>query len=134
LRNGIFPTKWKSANVVSIFKKGDNSLPTNYRPISLLHCLSKVFEKVVANRLITYIVDNKLVSPNQSGFLPKDSTTNQLVKIVDYILQGFDRGQDSIAIFLDISKAFDRVWHKGIITKLYNNGIRESLLNKWFKS
>jgi hypothetical protein len=133
LRNGIFPTKWKSANVVPIFKKGDNTLPTNYRPVSLLNCLSKVFEKVVANRLITYILDNKLVSPNQSGFMPKDSTTNQLVKIVDYVLQGFDHGNDSIAVFLDISKAFDRVWHKGLIIKLYNNGIRGSLLN-WFQS
>jgi hypothetical protein len=68
---------------------------------------------VVANRLITYIVDNKLVSPNRSGFLPKDSITNQLVKIVDLSFKFFDRGQDSIAIFLDISKAFDRVLHKG---------------------
>jgi hypothetical protein len=55
------------------------------------------------------------------------------VEIIDYIPQGFDNGQDSIAIFLDISKAFDRVWHKGLTIKLYNNGIRGSLLN-WFQS
>jgi hypothetical protein len=94
----------------ALFKKGDNTLPTNYCPVSLLNCLSKVFEKVVANRLIAYITDNNLVSPNQSGFLPKDSSTNQLMK-TDYILQGFDTGHESITIFQDISKAFDRVWH-----------------------
>ncbi len=133
LDHGVFPSKWKHANVTPIFKKGDMSTVTNYRPVSLLSCLSKVFEKAVSNRLISYIKENNLISANQSGFMPDDGTTNQIVKIVDYILQGFDSGKDTIAVFLDISKAFDRVWHKGLMVKLRNNGIKGNLL-KWFQS
>ncbi len=133
IRHGIFPEEWKKSNIVPIFKKGDKALPSNYRPVSLLCCLSKVFEKLVAQKFMHYIKQNNLITEHQSGFMPSDSTTNQLIYVTDHILNGFEKGEDSLAVFLDISKAFDKVWHKGLILKLKNNGINGTLLN-WFES
>jgi hypothetical protein len=93
----------------------------------------KVFEKLVATKLMNYILQNNLITEHQSGFMPTDSTTNQLIYITDYSLKGFEKGQDSAAVFLDISKAFDKVWHRGLMVKLHNNGLRGNLLD-WFQS
>ena len=132
MKHGVFPTQWKNSNVIPIFKKGDRTLPQNYRPISLLCCISKIFERLVADRLMKYLQLNNLISNGQSGFMPNDCTTNQIIKIITNILEAFEKGQEMVAIFLDISKAFDKVWHKGLFVKLRNNGICGSLL-EWFK-
>ena len=76
LLHGVFPNQWKISNVIPIHKKGEKTSVSNYRPISLLPCLSKVFERLVANHMMKYITDNNLVSHRQSGFMPKDSTTS----------------------------------------------------------
>ena len=133
LQSGVFPNYWKFANVNPIFKKGDPHCKTNYRPISLLPCLSKVLERLVANRLLYHLLRNNLISSRQSGFMPKDSTVNQLLFIVNKIIVGFEKGLETRAIFLDISKAFDKVWHKGLLFKLKQNGITDTLL-EWFNS
>jgi hypothetical protein len=95
-------------------------------------CSSKVFERLVADKLMKYILENNLISARQSGFMSNDSTRNQLIHITDNILQAFDKGQKTIVIFMDRSKAFDKVWHRrGLLIKLQNNGIKGNLL-AWF--
>ena len=121
---------WKLANVTPIFKKGDKQLIKNYRPISLLPICGKLLEKIIFNKLYNYFHLNGLITKNQSGFRPGDSTTNQLLYLVDEIHQAFDSTEslEVRAVFLDVSKAFDKVWHAGLIFKLEQNGVSGSLL------
>ena len=83
LREGIYPDSWKLANVIPIHKKGDKQLVENYRPISLLPICGKIFEKLVFNCLYSYLNTNNLITPNQSGFRPCDSGTNQLLHLIN---------------------------------------------------
>ena len=120
---------WKLANVAPIFKKGNKQLIKNYRPISLLPLYGKILEKIIFNNLNTYLHTNNLITKIQSGFHPGDSTTNQLLYLLDEINQAFDNIKffEVRTVFLDISKAFDIVWHDGIIFKLEKNGISGNL-------
>jgi hypothetical protein len=127
------PKNWKLANVIPIFKSGDKSNVNNYRPISLLSCVSKIMEKVVFKHLYNYIKDNNLISPHQSGFQPGDSTVNQLSYLYHTFCEALDMKKDVRIVFCDISKAFDKVWHNGLLYKLKKFGIHGCLL-MWFKS
>lgn len=133
LLHGEFPSAWKFSNVIPLFKNGDRQDKTNYRPVSLLPSLSKVMEKVVFAQLYQFLLDINFLNPLQSGFRPRDSTVNQLIYIVHLIYEALDSGKEVRMVFLDISKAFDRVWHKGLLYKLQLLGIRDPLL-KWFRS
>ena len=130
LDTSIYPDMWKLANVTPIFKKEDKQLVKNYRPISLLPICGKLFEKIVFNSLYNYLNSNNLITNNQSGFRPGDSCTNQLLFLVNEIQEAFENSKslEVRAVFLDISKAFDKVWHKGLIFKLKQNGISGNLL------
>ena len=125
LSTSIYPDLWEIANVTPIFKKGDKQLIKNYRPISLLPICGKILEKIIFNHLYSYLTANRLITKNQSGFRPGDSTTNQLLYLVDEIHQAFDSAEcfEVRTVFLDISKAFDKVWHDGLIFKLKHNGV-----------
>ena len=129
LLTSIYPDIWKLANVTPIFKKGDKQSINNYRPISLPIC-GKIFEKIIFNILYSYLNVNNLITKNQSGFRPGDSTTNQLLYLINEIHQAFEnpKSLEVCAVFLDISKAFDKVWHDGLIFELKQNGVSYSLL------
>ena len=133
LRSGVFPDDWKQANVTPIFKKDDRQLKSNYRPVSLLNAFSKIIEKVVFTRIYNFLLDINFLYPLQSGFRPGDSTVNQLVYMVHKIYDAFEHGKEVRMVYLDISKAFDRVWHKGLLLKLKSISIRDPLLG-WLMS
>ena len=132
INEGKFPKVWKTANVVPIHKKEEKHVVNNYRPISLLSNIGKAMEICVQRHVLNFLLENKLITPNQSGFLPNHSTVYQLLETYNDISSALDRNITTQAIFFDISKAFDKVWHRGLITKLEAIGIRGPLLS-WFK-
>ena len=131
LRQGVFPEIWRCANVVPVHKKNEKNVKSNYRPISLLPIFGKMFEKLVYDSLYSHLVFCNLLNPNQSGFRPGDSTVNQLISITHTIFKAFDCNPslDVRSVYLDISKAFDRVWHDGLIYKLKRCGVSGKLLS-----
>ena len=130
---GIFPDIWKDALVCPIPKGGSAASVSNYRPISLLSCLEKVPERVVFKHLYNHFRDNDILSPLQSGFIPGDSTTNQLTFLYNTFCKALDARKEVRVVFCDVSKAFDRVWHKGLLCKLKAAGVSGNILS-WFSS
>jgi hypothetical protein len=130
IEKGVFPTKWKKANVSPIYKKkNENNIVSNYRPISLLPLCGKIFEKLIYDNLHSYVYQNNFISDKQSGYKRGDSTIKQLISITNEIHKTFDEGKELRAVFLDISRAFDRVWHSGLLFKLRQIGIEGQALN-----
>lgn len=128
-----YPSGWKIANVTAIFKKGDTSLPSNYRPISLISCVGKVMERVIYKHVYNHLQKHKLIYEYQSGFLPKNSTVHQLIELYNSIVNALEKKEISCFVFCDFSKAFDKVWHKGLLLKIESYGIKGNL-HKWFDS
>ena len=114
-----YPSGWKIAKVIPIPKPNKNiSLPVSYRPISLLPCLSKVAEKIIKKRLDLFLNKNKILIDEQFGFRREHSTIDQLARFINDITKNFNEKKHTGAIFLDLEKAFDNVWHNGLIYKL----------------
>jgi hypothetical protein len=128
LASGVFPDSWKLANVQPVHKKDSRQKVSNYRPISLLPIFGKIFEKIMYDSMYSFFRTNKLINKNQSGFIPGDSTINQLLSITTEIYEAFESYDEIRAVFLDMSKAFDKVWHEGLIFKLKQNGINGKAL------
>ena len=120
-----FPTQWKRANIVPIPRKNDKQIVSNYRPVSLPPICSKVFEKLIFNELFKFFEDNNLLSKHQSD----DSCIYQLLAITHDIFSRFDCNPtlETCSVFLDIFKAFDRVWQDGLLFKLKQNGVSGNL-------
>ncbi len=133
ISNNHFPSNWKLAHVMPIYKKGEKSVMSNYRPISLISCVGKLFERVVYKHLSNYFLSNRLLYKYQSGFQAGHSTVHQLVEMYDDVCTALDKREDYCMIFCDISKAFDRVWHAGLLLKLQSYGVTGQLL-KWLES
>ncbi|GFW56433.1 RNA-directed DNA polymerase from mobile element jockey [Trichonephila clavipes] len=116
---GHFPESWKHASVIPILKPGKpRGAADSYRPISLLPVLSKLAERLILSRLNDYLNTNKILISQQHGFRPQLSTSHQLLRVVEYAKSGFKEKKYTGAVFLDIQKAFDRVWHTGLLYKL----------------
>lgn len=126
---GIFPSSWKLAHVVPIPKKGDKSIPSNYRPVALTSQLSKVMEAVITEQLLSHLELNFLLSDHQYGFRKARSTGDLLAYASHIWSTCLDQSGESRVIALDISKAFDRVWHCGLIAKLHMFGLHQSLIS-----
>ena len=104
--------------MVLIHKKSDKQNIKNYRPVSLLPICGKMFERLIFNETFNYFSANKLISENQSGFQPGDSFINQLLLITNEIFASFENELEVRSVFLNISKALDKVWHEAVIFKL----------------
>ena len=133
LQDGKYPLEWKKANISPIYKKDNRQSKKNYRSISLLPSISKIPGKLVFSRLYEFLLDINYLSNFQSGFRPGDSTVNQLSNLYCpyMIYQTLENGQEVRMVFLDLSKAFDKVWHKGLLYKLRNLGVKDPSLS-WF--
>ena len=124
LNTGCFPNILKTAKICPIFKSGNKTDAQNYRPISLLPNFSKIFEKIMFNRITSYLDKNSILSSAQYGFRKNLSTYMPLLELFDKITCATDRNEFAIGIFLDLSKAFDTVNHSILIHKLTHYGIR----------
>lgn len=133
LKTCTIPSIWKCARVTPIFKSGDSADINNYRPISIMCNVAKVFEKLLSRQLSDYIVSNNILSSHQSGFRSSYSTTTALLKFTNDIYSSLESGHITGAIFIDLSKAFDMVDHYLLLDKLAAIGLnRDALL--WFNS
>ena len=117
LVTGIFPNKLKIAKVIPLYKKGDDSIFDNYRPISILPSISKVFERTMFNQLHEYFDTSKLYYSSQYGFRDKHSTELAALELVDRITHEMDNNAIPINIYLDLSKAFDTLDHNILVNK-----------------
>lgn len=115
-----FPERWKTAKVIPIPKPGkDPSLASSYRPISLLSSMSKVFERLILDRFLLHVNTNSILLPEQFGFRHGHSTTHQLRRVVNIINNNKRVAKSTAMATLDVEKAFDNVWHHGLIYKLF---------------
>ena len=127
LSTGIFPDKLKVAKVKLLFKKGDNTNFDNYRPISILPAISKVFERVIFDQLHEYFHTRELYYSSQYGFREKHSTKLATLEIIDRIIQEMDKHLTPINIYIDLSKAFDI-----LMDKLKHYGIKGTAFNLYY--
>ena len=130
---GVFPNCLKIARVIPLFKSGDSTNLNNYRPISILSIISKIFERIVHTQLISFLNRFKLLSPSQFGFRKNFSTSHAITETLQFIYDNIDNDYITLAFFLDFSKAFDCVRHDILLKKMYRYGVRGIALD-WFKS
>ena len=120
---GIYPDELKVASITPIFKKGDKTLVSNYRPISVLPLLGKIFEKSMSNRITKYLNRFDIINKCQFGFQKGKSTCDAVTSLTDTIYENLNSGEHSVAIFID-RKAYDTVDHSILLLKLYQYGFR----------
>ena len=133
LNTGIFPDNLKIAKVVPLYKKGDDGLFTNYRPISLLPSVYKIFGRVIFNQLILYFDRYKLLYKSQYGFRKNHSTEFAALEFRDKIIHYMDNGNIPVGIFINLPKAFDTIDHNILVAKLEFCGVK-GLSNKLLKN
>jgi hypothetical protein len=125
---GIVPTTWKEAQIIPILNKGkDKKDPRSYRPISLLSCVGKVMEMLVNQRLINHLESNNILSPSQTGYRKHRNTEDQLSYLAQSVENAFQEKKKLLAVFFDLSRAFDKVWKEGLLLKLLQTGVRHKM-------
>ena len=130
--HGCFPDELKIAKVCPVYKGGTKTSFSNYRPISVLPSFSKIFEKLVYNRLESYVLSKNILVNNQYGFRRMHSTYMAILDMFDKVSESIDKHEVSIGVFIDLSKAFDTLNHTILLEKLEHYGIR-GLPLLWFK-
>ena len=133
LETGSLPAEWREGHVVPIFKKGDRSQPSNYRPVSLTSVICKLLESLVRDALLQHFLDNDLLTSDQFGFLPGKSCALQLLVVMEEWLEVLDRRGAVDVVYLDFQKAFDRVPHQRLLSKLKAYGVGGNLL-QWISA
>nr|CAD2180569.1 unnamed protein product [Meloidogyne enterolobii]CAD2180571.1 unnamed protein product [Meloidogyne enterolobii] len=133
LDSGEIPHAWKRSYIIPVFKKGNKEDYTNYRPISLTSPVCRVFEKILAKELLSFLIDNKIISDYQYGFMPKRCTTNQLIYTMEKWYKALLEKSNTDILYIDYKKAFDYVPIDFLLNKLYNYGIRGKL-HRWLKN
>ncbi|KAG8278220.1 hypothetical protein J6590_108668 [Homalodisca vitripennis] len=133
LITGNFPEVLKVSRVIPIFKKGEKFKMNNYRPVSVLPSLSKIYERVMYSRLVDHLKNNDLFDRQQHGFRKGKSITSALLEFTETIIDSIDKGDKSIGVFMDLSKAFDSISHQVLLDKLKVMGLSNLSLN-WFRS
>ena len=129
LTTGVFPDSWKKATIKMLHKKGKEiTEASSYRPISLTSCMSKLYETVIRTRLIKRLSRLKEENIHQAGYKKNRSAQEHLLRLSEDISEGFMKRQSTIAVFLDVQGAFDKVWSNGLIYKLIQVGLPKYLL------
>ena len=130
MTSGDVPEDWRVANVVPIFKKGTKNLPENYRPVSLTSIPCKIMESIIKDKVMDHLICNQLIKDTQHGFMPNRSCATNLLEFLEIVTKEFDEGHPLDIIYLDFSKAFDKVPHLRLIEKLKAHSIHGKTL-KW---
>ena len=132
-KTGTVPATWKKAIITPIHKKGkDKKNPSSYRPISLLSCLGKLLEKVINRRLLSFLEDHNILSPTQTGYRKHRNTEDQLALIAQEIENAFQERKKVVAVFFDMTKAFDKVWREGLLLKVLQCGV-SGRMYRWIR-
>ena len=124
LSEGTFTECCRTAKIIQTFKSADSNSTVNYRPISMLPFLSKIFEKLMCAKLDYYLKSNNILFTNQFCIRKNSNTSDAIIEILDYIYLSLDSKQSTIAVYLGFSKAFDTVNHNMLMSKLLHNGVR----------
>ena len=133
LRTLIVPEAWKAAQISPLYKEGDPTNASNYRPIAILPCVSKILERIVHQQVYAYLNKWQILSKAQFGFRKAHSTTTCVLSLLNYIYSNIDNGKLVGVVFLDLKKAFDTVDHNVFLKKLNKYGLTEQSI-AWFRN
>ena len=124
-QEGVIPEDWKQAEVKFLKKSGKASYhsASAYRPISLTSCLGKGLERIITQRLYAFCEHNKIIDRDQEGFRHFRGCTHAILRLVQDVCNGFNDGESTVAVLIDMEKAYDSVWREGLLCKLFNRGI-----------
>ena len=125
---GVYPDCDKVAKVTPLFKKGDPSIADNYRPISVLSQINKIFEKLIHERLTSFVDEHSILPNTQFGFRKKHSTSHGITHLNEQITKNLEQKKLSAVLFIDLKSAFDTVDHGILLKKLEHFGIRDNVL------
>ena len=129
LQKGIVPFEWKEANIIPLFKKVSRNKSVNYRPVSLTSVICKLLETIIRDHMMDFLIKHKLINPTQHGFLKAKSCLTNLLCFLEEITKWVDDGSPVDVIYLEFQKAFDKLPHQRLISKLKSHGMGNSLIN-----